>query len=430
MDAIKQQCEQLQGAWASVSTALRANPAAFQPYSPNLTLEQLDEVVGTVVYWLGRVRAPKGFAPVFHVAKALAATALAGASNAVQALQRAEYGHFPSFVVALNQVLSSLHAMLVFSDRSESRDAVAELGGKLSQSLALLDTAQKELEEKKSLLESIAPLKDRADSQAAALASVTEQATGHLAAITQKKADAEAAATALADVHQRSTADAAAVTELLEKARALEDKLGETLVSFENIAKHAQSQTELIDALLPKGASAGLASAFASRVGQLERTKWIWMGVFLISILGLCAFATLIIRVPPESTEALWKQVVHRLPLAAPLIWLGWFSAIQYGNTLRVQEDYAFKEATSKAFAGYRDHLDHLANVSLPDGNNAMNLLAAKTIEILSHEPLRIFQSTDKDASPSHSIIEVLKQKSGLSASGEASGGAGPKSAA
>jgi hypothetical protein len=30
----------------------------------------------------------------------------------------------------------------------------------------------------------------------------------------------------------------------------------------------------------------------------------------------------------------LWKTVLERLPFTAPLIWLGWFSAIQYGILL------------------------------------------------------------------------------------------------
>ena len=132
---------------------------------------------------------------------------------------------------------------------------------------------------------------------------------------------------------------------------------------------------------------------------------------FFASIVGLAAFAWQIVHIPQANTEQIWTHVLHRLPLASPLIWLGWFSAIQYGNTLRVQEDYAFKEATSKAFEGYRSHMDHLASVDLKEGNTAMTMLAAKTIEILAREPLRIYAKSERDVSPTHALAELMSAK-------------------
>ena len=131
------------------------------------------------------------------------------------------------------------------------------------------------------------------------------------------------------------------------------------------------------------------------------------MVVFIAALIGLSAFAYYLTTIEAAPGE-FWQQILYKIPLAAPLIWLGWFSAIQYGGIIRVQEDYAFKEATSKAFQGYRDHLEHLASVNLPEAGTAMNLLAAKTIEILAHEPLRIYGKTEKDASPAHSLVEIF----------------------
>jgi hypothetical protein len=124
-----------------------------------------------------------------------------------------------------------------------------------------------------------------------------------------------------------------------------------------------------------------------------------------------CLFflALKIVDIQTSTHQPLWILLLQRLPLAAPMIWLGWFSAVQYGNTLRVQEDYAFKEATSKAFAGYRDHMEYLAKVNLEEGNSAMTRMAQRTIDILALEPLRIFQGIDKDATPSHSLLDTLR---------------------
>lgn len=184
-------------------------------------------------------------------------------------------------------------------------------------------------------------------------------------------------------------------------------------IELDAIIIKATKQEQLIADLLPKGASAGLASAFAGRVHQLEIAKRAWAAVFIISIGSLTFLSYELIELqklnPVPMAAPLWQQILQKVALGAPLIWLGWVSAIQYVNTLMVQEDYAFKEATSKAFAGYRDHMAYLANVDLEDGNTAMTLMAQRTIEILARDPLRIFQDIGKDSAPSQSFIDLFR---------------------
>jgi hypothetical protein len=67
---------------------------------------------------------------------------------------------------------------------------------------------------------------------------------------------------------------------------------------------------------------------------------------------------------------------------------------------LRVKEDYAFKEATAIAFAGCRDHMEHLVKVDEGEGRSAMENLAITTIHNLGTEPLRLLQKQTHDASP------------------------------
>ncbi len=140
----------------------------------------------------------------------------------------------------------------------------------------------------------------------------------------------------------------------------------------------------------------------------MQWTKWIWMTVFVSSLVGLAFFAYHLSGSLPLDAKEFWPSFLSRMTLAAPMIWLGWFSAVQYGNVVRVQEDYAFKEATSKAFQGYRDHMEHLASVELDSAGTALNLMAAKTIEILAQQPLRIYGKASKDASPAHGMADIL----------------------
>jgi hypothetical protein len=55
--------------------------------------------------------------------------------------------------------------------------------------------------------------------------------------------------------------------------------------------------------------------------------------------------------------------------------------------------------------------MEYMANVQLDEGNNAMKLLAARTIEILAHEPLRIYNKPHKDVSPANFLLSVFGPK-------------------
>lgn len=414
MDAIREQVSKLTESWGRTMDTAAATPAAWQPFLLNSSLAQVDEAVQTISHWLGRVRAPSGFAPGFHVARAVATVTLPGVTAAGQQLEAGQYNHFPTFLSGIVNLLNALHTMVVFSQKDTSVTAIADLSAELSQALALVATAQGELAAKAARLTEAAELADDIDTIHEDIKGKQEQCANSLKAIEGSKGDAEKA---LADAHD-SSEQVGDLSKELEEIVATSKKTEETLrtltTTAEELKQKCASQQQLIDSLLPKGASAGLAAAFAARTGMLEWTKWIWMVAFALSLVLLTAFAFYLSRLSPPPGEY-WSYVLYRMTLAAPLVWLAWFSAIQYGNTVRVQEDYAFKEATSKAFQGYRDHMQHLASIDDGEAGSAMSLMAQRTIEILAREPLRIFGRTHHDASPASvatSLIERVKPSS------------------
>jgi hypothetical protein len=508
MEAIKQQISELQTAWAEAYTAMRANPTAWQPHLPGFFAEQIDEVVSTISLWLGKVDPPDGFKPAFHLAQGLVTTSLPQLLTTVKSLQKGEYNYLPSFVNGLNQILSALHSMVVYSSKYDAKHIAADLAAQLAESLSLLGTAQGELKKKADLLNASSVLAKDTEKRATAINDLQEKAAKLLedttksfekigsdtkfqttkilgdanadvikltaaleatatrtsadmqAKVTQLNAETEKKAATLFDslttkVTQVNTetekkaatlidslttkttqtveeiesfhttakktsddisADAKTcaglkvqIEALLQKNAGLNTALGEQSQKLEQIQQKSLEQQKLITELVPEAASTGLAAGFEARAKSLQSIKFIWMAIFIVSICGLLGISIwLSFLTSNKEGSELWKTVLERLPFAAPLVWLGWFSAIQYGNTIRVQEDYAFKAATSKAFAGYKDHMEYMANVKLDEANNAMKLLAARTIEILAHEPLRIYQKTDKDASPASSILSLL----------------------
>lgn len=419
MDELKARARELAALWAAVVVNIKA---ADDPPAElgSLSIAQLDEAVRTAAAWIDGMKAPRGFVPNFNVAKASATNAVAEVIDAVRAFEQKDYAKANRFVARLVDLLNAIHMMAASSP--ESREAIANLGGKLAESLALVETAQRELADKvdelRAATDAATVLRDTSGSmQRSAEAAAANAGDAAAAAKTSAAQASELAASIQEHVRRASELESdlqelkdALKQDLQALAKAHTDAEEKSLQYWRDLEfykQRAAEQTKLIDDLLPKGASAGLAAAFAARVGQVERTKWIWLVVFVASITVL-AWTAAGLGGQAGNQGQVWQELLQRLPLAAPLVWLGWFSAIQYGNVVRIQEDYAFKEATSKAFAGYRDHMQHMASVGTKEASSAMALLSERTIEILAREPLRIYGKTERDATPSQSILESL----------------------
>ena len=55
--------------------------------------------------------------------------------------------------------------------------------------------------------------------------------------------------------------------------------------------------------------------------------------------------------------DAIQRHTLSRLPVTIPLIWVALYAGRHYSLALRLQEDYAYKEAISTAFEGYRKEM-------------------------------------------------------------------------
>src|SRR6185436_1281860 len=119
MDSLRQQALELKEGWASVFEVIQSNTTAVTPYLGSTSPQQVNEVIEVISLWLARAKAPNGFAPAFHLGKALCVTALSAALTSLRNLQKTEYTHFPNFMLALNQIVSALHGMAVFSSKDE-----------------------------------------------------------------------------------------------------------------------------------------------------------------------------------------------------------------------------------------------------------------------------------------------------------------------
>ena len=432
----------------------------------NVSIQVLNESVEALGKWISRSRAPNGFSPGFHLAKSLAGMQLPSLLTSAKQLEAGQYNYLPSFVSQLISALSAIHAMVIYAPKSEQSTINADFTAELSQSLSLLNTAQKKLAEKHTQLEATEELvegikssheeilaaeqnvlnsKNEIDKSHDQARQSLDEINSYLEIISQKQKtskeeiesykqkyqnlmdshesefkrvieEKQAEYVSLLDEHNGEyTAQVESHNKKYEKYLSDSSELNETMHSMvtelSRLQEKCKEQEKVIDSIIPRGASAGLAAAFSLRGKQLEKTKWIWLVLFVVSLSVLSGFAWNLANLKIPEGVTFWDQLLSRLPLVAPLVWLGWFSAIQYGNIIRVQEDYAFKEATSKAYQGYKDHMEHLGSVDLDEARTALTLLSETTIQVLGREPLRIYGKSEQDASPAHSFSRMLRSQ-------------------
>ena len=89
-----------------------------------------------------------------------------------------------------------------------------------------------------------------------------------------------------------------------------------------------------------------------------------------------------------------------RIPVLGPLVWLAIYAGRNYMLAVRLGEDYAFKEAISTAFEGYRREMKDVGGEA---EGTPLNTLCQNVLKALAERPGRIYESKQSG----HSPIEV-----------------------
>lgn len=298
------------------------------------------------------------------------------------------------------------------ADAQSNRDAVREMA--------------EHIESKVDALEKIA---DTAETDANAIASTKLAVAEQMAAAS---ASAEKAAELLDEVvkhHDTVTEQSETVTELaaeiggklaeateLVKGMAATHKRAGEALSV--IAAHEKELARLtaefaalhtrIESLLPNATSAGLASAFRTQKARFDLPQKGWLMTFIVAILALMGSSVYGLPVADPSWDAIARHLVNRLPLIAPLVWLAVYAGRHYGLALRLQEEYAYKEAVSTAFEGYKREMNTVS-IGTDGGPNPLVTLCENVLKTLSQRPGRIYEGRHEDITAFTPATEATK---------------------
>lgn len=256
--------------------------------------------------------------------------------------------------------------------------------------------------------------------------------------------DAQKKVQQIEENHTTSTERCLEIQNALEDAQASKTKIETVLEHLQKSDKistsHEMRVAELtkelelllkrVDSLLPGAASASLASSFNTQKLRFAGPQKRWLITFIGCIVGLVIVALPsffdAIGIPiwwhspvnvNRPIEDIWRGLMMRMPIVIPLVWLAIYAGRYYMLSLRLEEEYAYKEAVSTAFEGYKREMKDIdpgdaANPS-PLTKLCTNILAA-----IAERPGRIYEGKKSDITilnemhgTAQEMTEIAKKK-------------------
>jgi hypothetical protein len=281
-----------------------------------------------------------------------------------------------------------------------------------------VESSTKELGEISDLKELAAIGASEAEQSAKAAANSATNAVSAEASATQSQTEATGATAEISKQHEESN-------NLTEKIQTLLIEAQTTLQSLKTVSDHLTKSDEIstshekraakfseelrelikrVESLLPGATSAGLASSFNKQRSRFASPQRQWFLIFVICIgsLVVLAIPSFLAAVhwggqhTDETWNAAWLSLVLRLPIVFPLVWLGIYAGRNYMMSLRMEEDYAYKEAISIAFEGYKREMETIG-VDAGDKPSPITILCTNILRAISERPGRIYEGKQHD---------------------------------
>lgn len=175
-----------------------------------------------------------------------------------------------------------------------------------------------------------------------------------------------------------------------------------------------KSLNDEIDSLLPGATSVGLATAYYDLKMSFDEPIKKYSRLFYGSI--CCLTLVALISVTQElgwfyikfsdisDLNKLFSNVLHKLPIVLPVLWLTLFASKRRSETLRLQQEYAHKEALAKSYQSFKMQIESLNQTD----SNLMAQLLKSAIEAVSKNASDTLDKKHGDKTPVHEGIDGL----------------------
>lgn len=382
---IQQQLEQIKEAWDSIATI----PDDLTTLGfAGLTKQSISDSFGGMAEIAGILAVNQNFEPVGTSKANLLQVISNIRTHVTQNIPSNAQSHLPGLFAYIEQARITLRSWL--NEADANKFAIPELSLKLGEIVSRIKDAEALYKAIKSGFE-LAKISTEQTNEFAEVA-LTAKETGEANLV--KLAESQ---TQVQEVISAINENAGKITKLVEDFTNLTAELNANKKTQNDLFNEFESQRQKISDLLGDANRTGMASSFINRRDQYDKPLEQWLRLFVGSMVVLILMAVWVVI--PLFSDGNWQDLLTRLPLVAPAIWLGWFSAKQYGYNVRLMEDYTYKAAAAMAFEGYKREI--------PDSDVEMRKKLLETaIKHLGENPIRIFEGQNNHASPAHEFFE------------------------
>ena len=195
---------------------------------------------------------------------------------------------------------------------------------------------------------------------------------------------------------EQSKTNSAKTAEIARTADEKDDRVKEYEDQLEKLQIDYDDIKEKINNLLPGATSAGLAKAFNIRKTALGPTRWVAIVIFCTSVVGFIIFGLwAILGEGIKDWSDFMIFTIERSPIILGLIILEEFSRRLFNNTLKLEEDYAYKETLSMAFDGYQKAM---TEVQTGAKDTLAHILSMNVLDALKDRPGRLLENVEDSA--------------------------------
>jgi hypothetical protein len=262
--------------------------------------------------------------------------------------------------------------------------------------------------------------KTKADAAADAIKTLQAQLVETALKITETATKATSDGAAIAKIETDSKPLLASINQVVEMVKTTHERVSDYEKDLEKLTANFSELNKKIEGLLPNATSAGLASAFRNQKDRFKKPQKNWLGMFVVTIAlllvagltglpeGVSGLWSGTPSSTPETWDAILRHLMIRLPFIAPLVWLGIYAGRNYMLALRVEEEYAFKEAVSTAFEGYKREMAGIS-ASADNGSPPLVILCENVLLALAQRPGRIYEGRHEDITPFSPVRAALR---------------------
>ena len=183
-----------------------------------------------------------------------------------------------------------------------------------------------------------------------------------------------------------------------------------------------------IESLLPGATSVGLASAFTDRKNRVDKFKFLWGGMVVIGAIGLIGVGWYTMQHPPNMQMNFYDFMIYlltRSSILVGIILIEEFGRRHFNIISRLAETYAYKEALSRSFEGYKNQMEDveleptITTTEIDfEGKETKKIVPMKAssklsdnlLDNLSIDPANIYEKEKPISTPTVDTTEVVAQ--------------------